>query len=220
MTGQSPSRFEARGTLAWTRNTLQKNVNARPSSSRRRWSIREGSDRLHLGQIIADRLGAAANTRIGALEGFRDLREIQGQRLHRHVAAARQRIIADSGIFQFVRQKGFDLALGGCRELDLDLAVELARYGIEEQFRRGDIGALRDGNLAERRFAVLARCRAARRGADVTRGTPMERFQLDPVLEAVGRDRPLDAAELHIDGHGNPPASDSGIIGNDLYWRL
>ena len=68
---------------------------------------------------------------------------------HRHITAARQRIIAYSGVFQRERQKGFDLALGRCRELDLDLVVELAGYRIEHQLRRGHIGALRDGNLAE-----------------------------------------------------------------------
>ena len=58
-------------------HTERVNVSQRANPSRTRLieairpaHMQSASDRLHLGQVIADRLGAAANTRIGALKVF------------------------------------------------------------------------------------------------------------------------------------------------------
>src|SRR5579863_6208661 len=113
--------------------------------------------------------------------------------------------MAQPGILQFVSQKCFDLAFGGRGELDLDLVVEFAGDRVEEQLGARDIAELCYADLADRGFAMLAREGAAGRGADRPPDPPAERLTFDPVLEALGGDRALDASVFHVDGHWNPP---------------
>src|SRR5207253_4241629 len=94
-------------------------LNASPRYKRAPWflpqcrSSPKRSDRLHLGQVVADGIGAAADPRVMSDQGLGDLRKVERQRFSRHVASAAHRIMTHSAVLEVILQERFDVAFGG-----------------------------------------------------------------------------------------------------------
>src|SRR5207245_6053711 len=114
--------------------------------------------------------------------------------------------MAEPGFFHLVGQKSLYLALGGRGEFDCHVVVQFAGDRIEEELWGRDVAEFGHGDLAEIRLAVLTRSRAARRRADMPTDAPLEGIELDPVFEAVRRNRSFDIAVFHVECHGKSPS--------------